>query len=147
MSPFATTRVIHPLWAEHHRAVVAGTLTGTCTISGPGTAGTWTPTGGPGTPAVPSPIHAGPCRVQATANQPRTADAADQDVTTPLYLVVIDRDAPMIPVGSVVHIDTSPDDPTFAGMDLTVRSESHGTLTWERDLTCTLDLSNQSLPT
>lgn len=143
MSPFASARVIPPLWSEHHRPVVAGTMTATCTVTVVGTESDWDPTTGP-TPGTETVVYpSGPCRVQALDNATGEADAAEQDVTVSLYLVVLPWDAGTIPDGARVHVDTCPDDPQLAGLELSVQAVRHASLRWERDLICELDLTNQ----
>lgn len=143
MSPFASARVIPTAWSAHHRPVVAGTRTATCTITTAGTDSAWTPETGmqPGTRTT---VHTGTCRVQALDNAPDAADAAAQDVTASRYLVVVDHDAPEIALGARVHIDTCPDDARLVAKTLTVKDSRHASLRWERDLICELDQSNQT---
>jgi hypothetical protein len=143
VSPLPSGRVIHPAWSEHHRPVVASTLTAACTITTTGTPGDWDPTTGP-TPGTEDTLYpSGPCRIQALDNATGEADAAEQNVTVSLYLVVIPWDAGPIVTGARVHVDTCSDDVQLEGMELTVQAVRHASLRWERDLICELDLSNQ----
>lgn len=142
MSPLPGTRVVHPRWSEHHQATTAGARTATCTIT-TGGAGEWSPTTGP-TAGEANVLHTGTCRVQALDSGANAADAAGQIVVQRPYLVTVDSGAPDIPVGARVRIDTCPDDPHLAGKTLTVADPKYGSLRFDRDLLCDLDLTNQT---
>lgn len=144
--PFGNTHVIPPGWARHHMPVTEGAMGATCRVT-TGGEGTWTPETGP-TPGTPTTLYEGPCRVQALANNESDRDAADQLVALARYLVVLDADSPGVPVGdqgAQVRILTVDDngDTALAGKVLTVDADAHSSLRWERDLTCTLDTTNQ----
>nr|WP_297424783.1 DUF6093 family protein [uncultured Actinotalea sp.] len=142
MSPLPGTRVVHPRWSGHHRPTTAGSRTATCTIT-TGGAGDWSPTTGPtaGTATV---VHTGTCRVQALNSGANAVDAAGQIVVRRPYLVTIISDAPDIPVGARVRIDTCPNDARLIGKTLTVADPKYGSLRFDRDLLCDLDLTNQT---
>lgn len=146
MSPFPSTKVVHPRFAEHHAPVTEGAMTATCEVA-VHTAGTWNPTDGsvPGDKTV---LYTGPCRVQALSNQPADSDAAGQPTTGHTYLIVLPMDQPTIPAGdagakvTVLTVDTN-GDAELVSRVLTVRDVKYSSLRWERDLTCTDDLTNQ----
>lgn len=143
MSPFPSTQVIHDDWSAHHQPVAAGTRTGTCTITTGAGAG-WTPTAGAGAGTAGTTLYAAKsCRVQDLIRSTRATDAAGQPVAEHPYLVAIDADAPDIPVGARVHIDTMPDDPRLVGKILVVAASSYASVRFERDLTCDFDPTNQ----
>lgn len=139
--PFTGSRVIHPDWQGHHAPVAAATHTGTCTITAGATGGGWDPVAGD-TPGTPTTVHTGPCRVEDMARSVGTRDVAGQGVAPYPYLVAITLDAPTIPDGARVHVDTYPDDLRLVGRNLIVVSSSYGDGRFERVLGCTLDPAN-----
>lgn len=145
--PFDSTRVIHPDWAQHHMPVTEGAMGATCTIA-TGGAGGWDPTTGPTTTGMPTTLYTGPCRVQAQANAASERDAAGQLVTVSTYLVALPASSPGVPVGdqgakvTITAMDANGDQ-ALIGKVLTVQSNPTASLRWERDLTCTLDQTNQ----
>lgn len=141
MSPFPATEVIPDGWAEHHRPTIHGSMTATCTITTGGSGG-WTPGGGP-TPGTATTLYSGPCRVQALNSGANAVDAAGQLTVERPYLVAVDAAAADIPAGARVHVTTCPDDAHLVGKTLTVADPKYGSLRFERDLLCDLDLSNQ----
>lgn len=154
MCPLQSASVIHPDWSAHHQPVAAGTLTGKCTITIPGSAGGWDPEHGP-TPGTPGQtLHTGPFRAQALTAHNQARDAAGQAVTIRNYLVVVEADAPTapdtdpdevpdIPTGARITVDECPDDPRLVGKVLTVTGVTYASHRFERDLYADLDLSNQ----
>ena len=144
--PFDSTRVIHPDWSGHHMPVTEGAMGATCTIT-TGGAGGWDPDTGP-TPGTPTTLYTGRCRVQAQANAAAERDAADQLVTVSTYLVALPASCPGVPVGdqgakvTITAMDANGDQ-ALIGAVLTVQSNPTASLRWERDLTCTLDQTNQ----
>lgn len=139
--PLPSTKVIHPRWSDHHAPVPAGAMTATCTAY-IGGEGSWDPVNG-ATPGETTPLYVGPCRAQALNRSAGEADSAGQPVVEHPYLVVINRDAAELPIGTRVLIDTCPDDPQLVGKVLTVADITMGSLRWERDLLCDLDITNQ----
>lgn len=139
--PLASTRVIHPDWQAHHTPVAAGTRTGTCTITTGATGAGWNPTTGP-TPGTPTTVHTGTCRVEDLSRSVNPRDVAGQGVTPFPYLVAVAVDAPTIPDGARVHIDTCPEDPRLVNKTLIVVISSYGDSRLERVLGCTLDPGN-----
>lgn len=139
--PFPTTRVIHEDWEALHRPVAAGAMTAVCTVT-TGGAGGWDPDTGP-SPGTPTTVHTGPCRVQALNSGANAADAAGQLVIERPYLVAVAADAPEIPARARVHVDECVGDPHLVGKVLTVVDPKYGSLRFERDLLCNLDLTNQ----
>jgi hypothetical protein len=143
--PFDTMQVIPAGWSEHHQPVTESAMTATINLETPGTPGGWDPTSGPtdGTVVV---VWSGPARVQVLNDIAGQIEAADQSVTSARYLVVIPKAAPL-PVLDVttVHVTavTGNGDVNLVGKRLTVRSADTGSITWERDLTCDLDETNQ----
>jgi hypothetical protein len=139
--PFASTRVIPTGWQAHHAPVATATHTGTCTITAGSTGAGWGPTSGD-TPGTATPVHTGACRVEDLSRSVSPRDVAGQAVAPYPYLVAIAIDAPAIPDGARVHVDTYPDDPRLVGRDLIVVSSSYGDGRFERVLGCTLDPAN-----
>ncbi|MFC8732177.1 DUF6093 family protein [Luteimicrobium sp. NPDC057192] len=142
--PFDTTTVIPPTWSEHHRPVTEGAMSATIRLENPGESG-WDPVNG-STPGTPTVLWSGLARVQQNDTQSGQADAVDQDVALTTYLVVIPKDAPQ-PTADVTSVvitgNAENGDPDLVGKRFTVRSVETGSLTWERDLTCELDQTNQ----
>lgn len=144
--PFDSTHVIHPDWSGHHMPVTEGAMGATCTIT-TGGAGGWDPDAGE-TDGTPTTHYTGRCRVQAQANAAAERDAADQLVTVSTYLVALPASCPGVPVGdkgakvTITAMDANGDQ-ELIGAVLTVQSNPTASLRWERDLTCTLDQTNQ----
>lgn len=139
--------VIPEGWAAHHRPAANSTMTGVCVLSGP--AGGYDYETGE---LEPGPVLAAdvPCRVQELKNEGR-AEAATQMVDTRRYLVTLPLDrVPALTItdqGPVVTVtgykDGHDGDPHLVGRPLRVVNVQHGTLLWERDITCVDDLTNQ----
>lgn len=139
--------VIPDGWAAHHRPVAKSTMTGICKLTGP--AGGYDYDTGE---LAPGPTLAAdvPCRVQELNREAR-AETAGQLVDTRQYLVTLPLDrVPALtitdqgPVLTVTGNQPGHDgDPHLTGRPLRVLSVQHGTLLWERDLTCVDDLTNQ----
>lgn len=144
MSPLPNTRVIPTGWSAHHRPVVEGTWTGTCTIRRPGVVKgdfdeeTLTYESTPH-----DPHYTGKCRVQVQPIFSGDREAAGQKVTVAGYLVAVDlATSDQTKVDDVVKVTGIDDngDPTLVGRELTVSGVARGTLAWERDLTAIDDL-------
>ncbi|WBL18515.1 DUF6093 family protein [Citricoccus sp. NR2] len=138
--------VIPEGWAAHHRPVANSTMTGICTLTGP--AGGYDYETGELAPGE-TLVADVPCRVQELKREAR-ADAAGQLVDTRQYLVTLPLDqVPNLTItdaGPVVTVtgyaDGHDGDPHLLGRPLRVLNVQHGTLLWERDLTCVDDLTN-----
>ena len=138
--PLASTRVVHPRWAEHHAPTVEGAMGCQVQISHGGTPGTWTPQGGavPGTPSTP---WTGAAALSYADLGGRQIDAADQTMTARLVRVEIPRTAPTQVVGSRVKV-TAVDAYTPAallGARLTVQSMDISSPAATQVLLCVLD--------
>lgn len=131
--PLPNTRVIHPDWSEHHRPTAEGTMTATCEITRRATGGT-TDASGTYTPAAPTTIHTGPCRVQALTTQRQVVVIGETQETRHRYLVTI-RYAADIHIGDLVRITASVDG-GLVGRQLRVTDTTYGSEQWERDLNC-----------
>ena len=140
------TTIIPPNWERHHRPVAASTMTGLCRVIRPGQPGSYPDfETGPETVLVET-----VCRVQQQQNRAARGDSQGQLVDSRDYLVTIP--AEKWPTGTVVD-DTGPilvvdgylpghaGDPDLVGRHLRVEQVLHGTLRWERDLYCTVDLT------
>lgn len=141
------TQVIPADWGTSHAPVITGTFTGTVIIRGlPGE-----PVMGDDfeytTPEAPilygSPPNQTPnARIQVLPAQDKNTQLGGQDVRTAGYLVVINHDAPHIPLLSTVEVTTSSDPLlNLAGRRLVVRDYDMGTIRFERDLYCVDDLT------
>ena len=139
------TTIIPPDWERHHRPVARSTMTGECRVIRPGAPG-----GYPDFETSPETVLVETvCRVQQQ-NRPGRVNAEGQLVDSRDYLVTIPADA--WPAGTVVD-DTGPilvvdgylpghaGDPDLVGRHLRVEQVLHGTLRFERDLYCTVDLT------
>ncbi len=136
--------MIHAHWTQHHRGPVAGTHTGTCTITtGPATPGTWDPDTGV-SDGTPSPLFTGACAIGAQQRPARQADAAGQLVTPSQFLIGLDlTDAPDVPNGARVTITACAGDPGLVGKVFLVKDAAYDSTTLERVLACDLDPTNQ----
>lgn len=142
--PLPTTRVVHPSWAAHHAPVAQGAMGATCEITNGSTGGGWDPVNG-ATPSTPIVTYTGPCRVQYEPTAPRDADAADQAVIVRTVLVALPRAADRQQPGARVRI-TAVDangHAALVGRTFTVEAANTSSLSWEQDLTCTEDATNQ----
>jgi Family of unknown function (DUF6093) len=139
------TTVIPIGWSAAHRPVVEGTQTAACTFRQPGgTRGPFNQTTGE-YEITPNPAHyTGQCRVQMMPALEQDPVTGDEQVPTTTYLVTIGWDAaPDLAVDDLFTVsDAGPNgDPTLAGRDMRVRSFARGSLTWERDIYVTDNLS------
>ena len=139
------TRVIPAGWESRHRPILETSMTGLCQVVRPGPPGDY-----PDFEDSPDTVLADTtCRVQQQ-NRAGRVDAQGQLVDTRDYLVALPADA--WPVGTVVD-DQGPHvivtgyqaghagDPDLIGRRLRVTQVLHGTLRFERDLMCVLDLT------
>lgn len=142
--PFPSTRVIHPAWAAHHAPVAVGTMNATCTITHASTGGGWDPVTGPAA-ATPAVTYTGPCRVTYRDARGGDGDAADQSTSILPVLVALPLTALPQQVGARITITAvDANGPVgLAGRTLTVRDVGNSSLTFEQDLTCTDDQTNQ----
>ena len=140
------TTIIPPNWESRHRPVAASTMTGECRVIRPGQPGSY-----PDFETSPETVLVETvCRVQQQQNRAARGDSQGQLVDSRDYLVTIP--AEKWPTGTVVD-DTGPilvvdgylpghaGDPDLVGRHLHVEQVLHGTLRWERDLYCTVDLT------
>ena len=139
------TTVIPPGWEAHHRPVAVSTMTGRCRVIRPGQPGSYPDF----EPSPETALVETVCRVQQQ-DRPGRVNAGGQLVDSRDYLVTIP--AEKWPTGTVVD-DTGPilvvdgylpghaGDPDLVGRHLRVEQVLHGTLRWERDLYCTVDLT------
>lgn len=144
--PFDTMQVIPDDWSEHHVPVTNGAMQGTVSLQIPGES-TWTPEDG-FIPATPTVLWTGPARIQENANAPQATNSTDQDVIVTTYLIVIPKLAPRPDTEKVrvVVVGVGDNgDPSLVGKRFIIRSVETGTHTWERDLTCQLDETNQEV--
>lgn len=126
------------------RDLAAESYTATITATSPGGGGGgWDPETGPGTPTPETAAYAGPARVQAVRNSAQPRDAVGQSVTVRPYKIGLPWDAPDLPVGATVAVDSHMSDPHVVGKVLTVAGSVYGDLGIERVLYADLDLSNQ----
>jgi len=139
------TTIIPPNWESHHRPVAVSTMTGLCRVIRPGQPGSY-----PDFETAPDVVLVETvCRVQQQ-DRPARGDSQGQLVDSRDYLVTIP--AEKWPTGTVVD-DTGPilvvdgylpghaGDPDLVGRHLRVEQVLHGTLRFERDLYCTVDLT------
>ena len=109
-------------------------MTASCEITRRAAAGT-TDAAGKYTPASPTTVYTGACRVQALTTQQQIAVIGEAQETRHRYLVTIRHDAATIHIGDLVHITASVDS-GLVGRQLRVTDAIYGSEQWERDLTC-----------
>lgn len=150
--PLPSTRVVHSRWAEHHRPSATTSHVSRCQVWSAVDAGQdvgWSPDTGPGaaTPGNRTLVYDGPCLIEPLSNNAtQQADAAGQPTYEHPYQVTVDylrRSTARISPGSRVQVTENVGDPQLVGMWLTVGDTRYSSYTWERVLTCDLDLSNQ----
>jgi ribulose 1,5-bisphosphate carboxylase large subunit-like protein len=132
--PLPNSRVVPARWSEHHRPTATGTMSAACSITRRATGGT-TDTAGNYTPAAPSTIYTGPCRVQSLRTRREVIVIGEAQESQHRYLVTIKFDTADIHVGDLVGI-TSSVDAGLIGRQLRVTDMNLGSEQWERDLTC-----------
>lgn len=138
--PFPGTQVIPSAWSEHHRPVVAGSMTARVALYFPADEYSWPPV----TPTTDDPVWEGVARIQA-ATSSSDAVPAETPVKTRPYLVTVPLGAfpAEIPLGEpgAYLVVTAAEDAAFVGRRLTIHDVQHGSLVWERDLICEYNLT------
>jgi hypothetical protein len=132
--PLGGSHVIHPHWSAHHRPTATSTMTSECVITRRSPSGT-TDDDGKWTPAAPSDIYSGTCRVQVLTTNERVLVVGETQNTRRRYQVSIEWDAAEISIDDLVCI-TKAKDPRLAGKQLRVADIAYGSEQWERDLVC-----------
>jgi hypothetical protein len=137
--PLPNTQVIPDNWEAWHEPVVIGTMTGAVRVLRPDFTGTRDGTTGRTVFAQPTLIYEGPARVQKRdIGEANIKMAADRIATLSPYLVVVGKACPLVMVRDRVLILAAGGDPDAVGVMLDVTDVSRGTLTFERDISCTL---------
>lgn len=135
--------VIPADWSAHHRQVFDGTRDATVTLRRPGgTKGAFDPVTGT-YPVTPHPAYyTGGARIQILTGTSRDVLAAEQQVTTLRYSVLLDDTVDGAQVEDLCRVTAMTDngDQTLIDRDLTVEAVVRGSLHWERRLVCTDDL-------
>jgi hypothetical protein len=135
--PRPGSRVIPAGWEARHRPVAEGTFTATITFRRPSGAAAFDPATGTGTrPATV--IYSGPCRIQELPREHTTIAAAER-ITWRRYRVSLTIQATGLRLDDVGTVDTATD-PSLVGRGLRVIDVERGSLTFQRDLTCTDNL-------
>lgn len=134
--PFPSTTVIHPDWSAHHQPTAQGAMTGGCIITTPGTgAGTRDPDTGYTTPAGPTTVYDGVCRVQGDFRPTPVVDT-DQQTANRRYLVAIPAATTGVEEQMTVKVTSAPHAPQLAGRTLTIQALEYATEEFELDLIC-----------
>jgi len=134
--PLPATRVIHPRFSAHHRAVAAGGHTGAVRITRPAAAGTTGPDGTWMPPPVVV-VYEGPASVSPRPTTQRAAMVqGERRIVLREYIVGIVWDAAVVAVDDLVEV-TGAADPLLAGVVLRVADVQGGAEQWERMLVCT----------
>lgn len=133
--PLPGTGVFHPDWSAHHRPTATTAMTATCRITrnaGDGTTGpdgTWTP-------ASPTTVYTGPCRVTSPPfSREEVIPSGATQVTQRRYGVFIEWDADEIHIGDQVEILTAKD-PLMPGKIFRVVDVAYTSEQWQRNLAC-----------
>lgn len=138
--PFASTRVIHADWSQHHQPVAEGTFTAVCRIENPGVGTSWDSDTESTIPNPPTVIADDvPCRVQSLM-QATAVQQAGQQVSERRYLIPVPADTPEVPEGAHVVITAAPNDLPMVGRRFYVADVQYGSERFERDLVCTDNL-------
>lgn len=136
MSPFPSSTVIHPKWSEHHQPTAQGGMTGACVITTPGTGEpTFDDVTGYTTPAAPTTVYSGVCRVQGDF-RPTAVVATDQETANRRYLVAIPAAVTGVEEQMTVTVTAAPHAPQLAGRTLTIQAVEVATEQFELDLIC-----------
>ena len=139
-------RVIPDDWSAHHRPVANSTHGATVTLRRPGgTPGEFDPETGTYATEPYAPYFTGPARVQVLSVGTAEQLAAEQQVSTLGYAVMLDHavdDMQLTDLVAVTAVDGN-GDPWLVGRVLTVASIEGGSLHWERRLVCTDNLETQ----
>lgn len=127
-------RVIGPRWNDHHRPTATATMNAECiitVITGDGT----TAPDGTYTPAAPTTLYAGPCRVLSLPPNESIDIAGEAQETHHRYQISVTYDAADIPIDASVHLTMAPD-PGLIGREFRVLSVAYGSEQWQRNLVC-----------
>lgn len=135
--PLDNTVVIPAGWSEHHRPVVAGTMTAVCDVTRSGGEGTFDRDTAETTPSARVNVAlAQACRVQRLPARTPAEGTGGQEVTTEHFLVVLPWSGTEYQPDDLVTLTSCDEDPTLLTHPLTVITVERGSLLWERDLIC-----------
>lgn len=141
-------KVIPADWSAHHRGVLDTTRTAAVTLRHPGgVGGTFNRTTGKYADQTPNPAYyTGSARIQVTPANERDQLAAEQEVTTLPYAVMLDDAVVGIQLDDILEVTAMDNngDQALVGAEMLVSSIQSGSLHWERRLVCTLDLETPS---
>lgn len=133
------TRLIHKNFERWHYATANGQMTAECTITRPSSQAVFDEVAGRSTFPAPADVYEGPCRVgRSGAPAMQRPTVGDRDIPTREFIVSIPVGAALVQINDIVTVTRCDGDPDLAGMVLTVTDSRRGSLTWQRDLVCTL---------
>jgi hypothetical protein len=135
--PRPGSRVIPGGWEAHHRPVAEATFTAAITFKRPNGAPVFDSTKGETTQPTVT-IYSGSCRIQELPREHTTIAAAER-ITWRRYRVSLTIAATGLRLDDVGTVDAA-NDPSLIGRGLRVIDVERGSLTFQRDLTCTDDL-------
>lgn len=142
MPGLPNTRLIHQDFERYHYATADGQMTAKCVITRAAT--------GPTPPAfdevtgrsvmpAPTTVYEGRCRVSRSGAPPMQRPVVgDRDVPVREFIVTIPVDTDLVQVNDLVTVTACTGDPHLVGMVLHVVDARRGSLSWQRDLTCSL---------
>lgn len=140
MPGLPNTRVIHPLFEQHHRPVTADAMTAECAITRPASAGASVFDEATATSQHPAPasIYTGACRITRAPLSATTVVVADRPVNNARYVVGIPAEAPPVQSGDIVTLTACEGAAAIVGHPMVVTDAAYGSITWQRDLLCDL---------
>lgn len=141
--PLPNTRVIPSSWSARHQPTSAAAMTATVAVTRPGVGETYDPVTGTTIPAAATAVWSGPARIQAITSDARVQILAGQLTAPRAYYVGLPLpDSEIVRIGDLVNI-TSCEDDALTGRVLRVADVAGASLVWQRDLTCTSDLTTE----
>lgn len=138
MSPLPGSHVIHPRMLPALSTIAQNAQTGAGRLLSPSGTSTFDATTGRSTPAAPTVMYVGTCRVQPKQRMAApVVHAGEQPVTLPDFQITVP-----ISVAAEVHMlweMTACTDTALVGKTFTVLDVAYGTLQAERHLVCSLN--------
>lgn len=139
-------RVIPLDWSAHHRGILDDTRDATVTLRRPGgTGGTFNRTTGQYDGQTPNvAYYTGLARIQVLPAIQQETQAAEQELSTLAYAVMLDDAIGSIQLDDLVKVTAMDDngDAALVGAELQVSAVEGGSLHWERRLIAVLDLEH-----
>ena len=134
--PLPNTRMIHPLFEQHHRPTANEQMTAECRIERPSSEpASWDDTTGRHTYPQPTVLYEGECRWQYQLDAGQTV-VADRTIPAAVVRIVVPVAAEPYQANDLVTLTASEHNPDIVGRTLTVQAVNGSSVSWQRDLNC-----------